>query len=453
MKNTMVILALCFILVLTGSVSAQTLELNFDMPVSMLVPGALFSLDLEADNPGAAMPGSTLFVALNIGTDDYWFYPSWAQFPPNVDSAMVDIAADSTDTWSILPEFPWPDGTGTFSGAMFLAAVIHSNALVSNLAQVNFGWTEMPETFTEMSCNSDWLEGSIDGASETAGFQFEGTAGETYYLWWDDLSSGSETATADITVSAFHEDKMTPYFNNIDLGMPEPQEIVIAEGESSVYLMVNAHHGAVGDYRIGVTFFPYPPDVSVNARQASAWMTGDFDSLEQSQQQPAYYNITLRMKRIWRQRADGYWLYIEQAMSGSLPYRQRVYQVHMDSETQVASEVYEFLNTADEDAAVGAWAEDEPLAELSPDDFEYRGGCAVFLARTDPETFTGGTDGKGCESSLNGASYATSEVTLTDVQMRSWDRGYNSEDEQVWGAIAGPYIFDKKENFDSELDL
>ncbi len=40
-----------------------------------------------------------------------------------------------------------------------------------------------------------------------------------------------------------------------------------------------------------------------------------------------------------------------------------------------------------------------------------------------------------------GASYATSEVTLDEVALESWDRGYDDTDTQVWGATQGPYVF------------
>ncbi|MBN1551075.1 chromophore lyase CpcT/CpeT [bacterium] len=453
MKINRICLAILVIMVPAASGLAQDLDIEFAMPSTMVLPGSSFSLDLTIDNTGPAMPDAVLFVALTIGTGDYWFYPSWVQYPPDYDSAHIDIAADSTDTWRVMQEFAWPAGVGEFSGAMFLGAVVHHNELVSNVAQIKFGWTEMPKTYQTISTNSDWVAGSITNVSKSTGFCFNGTAGSTYHIWWDDVSSGSGTCTADVRVSAFHEDKTTAYFRDADNGYNEPGNVIIAPGETSVYVVLTSENHSPGSFRIGVTFFPYSPDKSVNARQATAWMTGDFDSYNQSQQHPAYYNITLRMKWIWPARTDGYWLYVEQAMAGSPPYRQRVYQIRMASGTEVASEVYEFINAADEQNAVGAWADENPLSDLSPVDFELREDCTVFLTREDLDTFMGGTEGKDCASDLNGATYATSEVTLTADQMRSWDRGYNSNDQQVWGAVAGPYIFDKHENFDSGLDL
>jgi len=432
---------------------AQDLNLEFDMPTTMLMPGSTFALDLAVENTGPAITGGNLFIALNVGTGDYWFYPTWVHYPPGFDSAVVNISSDTSEILPVFPEFPWPDGAGVFSDAMFLGAVMHQGALVSNVAQMDFGWTGLPDTFSSITCNTDWVDGTINDATQPLGFRFSATAGETVYIWWDDAVSGSGLSTADVTVSAFREDKTTAYFRDVDAGYATPQPVVVAAGERAVFVVIKAETGAVGSVRYGATFFPHSPEKSIHARQAAAWMTGDFDSYEQSQQQPAYYNITLRMKRIWPDKADGYWMYIEQAMAGSTPYRQRVYRVVMADETTVGSEVYEFLNPSDEAGAVGAWADPDPLGDLTPDDFELRDGCTVYMTRQDIDTFIGGTEGKDCESDLNGATYATSEVTLTIDQMRSWDRGYNADDQQVWGATAGPYIFDKHQNFDPELDL
>ena len=46
-----------------------------------------------------------------------------------------------------------------------------------------------------------------------------------------------------------------------------------------------------------------------------------------------------------------------------------------------------------------------------------------------------------CPSDRKGAAYATSEVTITENELISWDRGYNDKDEQVWGAEKGGYHF------------
>ena len=70
-------------------------------------------------------------------------------------------------------------------------------------------------------------------------------------------------------------------------------------------------------------------DPSAAARLGS-WMTGSFSSASQASAAPDdYFDIRLYMVPIWDGRADGPWLYVEQAAASALerPYRQRVYQV------------------------------------------------------------------------------------------------------------------------------
>jgi hypothetical protein len=67
----------------------------------------------------------------------------------------------------------------------------------------------------------------------------------------------------------------------------------------------------------------------------------------------------------------------------------------------------------------------------------------VLLKRAD-KVFVGSTGATSCGSDLRGAKYATSEVTLSKKQLISWDRGFDSNGVQVWGAKKGGYIFDKQ---------
>ena len=55
--------------------------------------------------------------------------------------------------------------------------------------------------------------------------------------------------------------------------------------------------------------------------------------------------------------------------------------------------------------------------------------------------------GSGCPSNLHGASYATSEVTITPEALTSWDRGYDDNGKQVWGAENSAYEFRKVEAY------
>ncbi len=172
------------------------------------------------------------------------------------------------------------------------------------------------------------------------------------------------------------------------------------------------------------------------------WMTGAFSSQAQAASDTTYFDIRLEMWPMWAQRDDGVWLYVEQAVAGheQEPYRQRVYHVERVDEKHLRSVVY---TLPDPDAVVGAWKRERPLAHLTPDDLILREGCAIVLHRANPLSFVGSTRGRACGSDLRGASYATSEVTVRPDRLVSWDRGFDEEGRQVWGAVAGGYVFDK----------
>ncbi len=179
-------------------------------------------------------------------------------------------------------------------------------------------------------------------------------------------------------------------------------------------------------------------------QQLGAWLTGNFNSGEQALHDAGYFDIRLAAAIIWKEREDGIWIYLEQASAESIrrPYRQRIYHLYEPQPGQFVSDVY---TLPDPDSAVGSWEHPDMLDEFGPGDLSLRMGCSVFLQMNDEQQYVGGTQGKDCNSSLNEASYATSEVVVTANGIDSWDRGFNAADEQVWGAQEGPYQFRRKE--------
>jgi len=145
---------------------------------------------------------------------------------------------------------------------------------------------------------------------------------------------------------------------------------------------------------------------------------------------------------IWPERRDGHWLYVEQAAGNSAdkPYRQRVYRLYRESDNTLVSAIYTFQNPL---RFAGAYKSANPLSSLTPDSLDLKSGCEVFLQKQG-DGFIGTTRIKTCPSELRGAAYATSEVTINATEMRSWDRGFNAQGEQVWGSTKGPYIFKRK---------
>jgi len=173
------------------------------------------------------------------------------------------------------------------------------------------------------------------------------------------------------------------------------------------------------------------------------WMTGEFSSSEQAAKDTTYYDITLKMTRIWPEKKTGAWIYVEQAVAATPnePYRQRVYFVRELGDGQFSSDIY---TIPEEEKFIGAWKDVSAFAEMDQFDLTYKDGCAVFL-NYDGFQYSGGTNEGTCKSTLRGASYASSEVQITEGILKSWDRGFDEEGNQVWGAEKGGYIFKKNE--------
>ncbi len=170
-------------------------------------------------------------------------------------------------------------------------------------------------------------------------------------------------------------------------------------------------------------------------------MTGSFDSADQAAQDSSYYAISLHMYPIWE--GKGHWLYVEQALASrqEQPYRQRVYQLEQVGPNRFASKVYKLENEKD---YIGKWREPVFFDRIQPSDLIERTGCAVFLERQSNGQYVGETNAKDCESSLRGAAYATSKVSIKTGMIESWDQGFDANDQQVWGATKGGYIFKQK---------
>lgn len=179
--------------------------------------------------------------------------------------------------------------------------------------------------------------------------------------------------------------------------------------------------------------------------QLAQWMAGRFSSADQARIDPGYYEVHLTVFPIWEDRSDGYWLYVEQAMSFALsePYRQRIYHV-----TEVAPDTFKsrIAEIADDERFIGGWQNPEIFRTLTPDQLKWREGCSVHL-KWDGTSFSGSTDGAQCASTLNGAAYATSIVEVTESSLKSWDRGFDEKGSMVWGAWRGGYIFTKHSSY------
>ena len=169
------------------------------------------------------------------------------------------------------------------------------------------------------------------------------------------------------------------------------------------------------------------------------FLTGTFANTEQARNDQNFRRHVLNLAAIWTNRADGPWLYAEQALADAPahPHRQLVYQIVARDDGALELRIFDL---PDPIGATGAWKDPDRLANLSPAMLTARQDCFLLLRQSNG-SFKGGTEGKGCSSDLRGASYRTCEMAVTNVQIVSWERGYNAAGIQVWGSIHGGYVF------------
>jgi len=170
-------------------------------------------------------------------------------------------------------------------------------------------------------------------------------------------------------------------------------------------------------------------------------MQGSFDSKNQSLTDSNYFDITLHMYPIWDN--QGNFIYVEQSVSSmqEKPYRQRIYEIIKSSDSIFTSIIYKLPNDS---LFVGAWRDPSLLRDLKISELQKLEGCEVNLKKVGENHYLGSTNEKSCPSVLYGASYATSEVEILNDKIISWDRGFDNNDNQIWGATNGGYVFKKK---------
>lgn len=176
--------------------------------------------------------------------------------------------------------------------------------------------------------------------------------------------------------------------------------------------------------------------------QVSQLMQGKFSSEKQAKNDSDFFDIRLKIIPIWQERTDAIWLYVEQSVASmqEKPYRQRIYRLSEVSENNFESSVYTLKSP------LRFVQQIELVQKLNPDSLSLKEGCSVFLKKVGRNKYQGSTGIKTCASDMRGASYASSIVTLTPKYLLSWDRGYNKDGEQVWGAEKGGYMFRKIKN-------
>ena len=184
------------------------------------------------------------------------------------------------------------------------------------------------------------------------------------------------------------------------------------------------------------------------------WMAADFSNQAQAiENPPLFAHIRVCMRPLPFEVLDGVGLYLEQAYDFMLqqPYRARVMKLFVvDNRLEI-----ENFKVKDEASLYGAARDRALLDQLTRDRLEKSSGCNMYVEWTG-HSFKGRVEpGKACTVVRKGkTTYLDNEFEISEEGLLSWDRGRDPEtDEQLWGTVAGPFQFQRRNSFQDEVSL
>lgn len=178
---------------------------------------------------------------------------------------------------------------------------------------------------------------------------------------------------------------------------------------------------------------------------------GRFSSYPQTLIDTTKSDVLIRTK--WIEKLDEYDIFYTQ--QGEYydnifyPYRQRIYKTKNEG-THILLEI----NTIDIPYTI---LQDTPKGEhptftldttqIKSELFQPKQGCDIKIIKVYQKDNTpilyGSTNQNDCVASFNGSTYTQVEFLILPIGLISWERGYNENDEQVWGPEQSPYLFMK----------
>ena len=186
-----------------------------------------------------------------------------------------------------------------------------------------------------------------------------------------------------------------------------------------------------------------PKEANPLLNELSLWMEGSFSSLAQARADSNYLNVNLEVRQIWKEDSLAVWLYVEQAaaFAPDKPFLQRIYRLNQTGKKLITNQVFKIPKAR---AFIGAYLNPWKFDRLSQDSLIPLGGCSMDLTYKKGK-FVGNISENQCENSWGGASYVTSELTVSESKLISLNQGWNGDGEQVWGPKEGGYIFEKRQ--------
>lgn len=165
---------------------------------------------------------------------------------------------------------------------------------------------------------------------------------------------------------------------------------------------------------------------------------------------PLYGNILVRFRPLPHFETASLLLEQAYAIAANEPYRIRVLRPKACAERGLVIENYAI---ADNQRFWGAIQDQSKREKIQESDLQLLEGCTYIVSETD-EGFSGEVE-PGCRCIVKRKgfeSYLVSSFQLSSSSMSTIDRGHDPKThEHLWGSIAGPFLFEKTEDFSEEI--
>jgi hypothetical protein len=190
------------------------------------------------------------------------------------------------------------------------------------------------------------------------------------------------------------------------------------------------------------------------------YLAGEFENEPQAQAEPVWYvHLRLWLRPVPLFLEDSIAIFAEQASIVSLeqPYRSRLWRLRQIDAGKLQVQHYMFNDLK---SVQGAGRNPDILAKIRLEDLTFLPKCNLtvtvnacgdnqyqFIAQ--PES------AQRCQFNYQGISYQVElGFEVTSNSLKTYDKGIDpTTDKGIWGALLGPYQYEKKRDFSGELTV
>ena len=189
-----------------------------------------------------------------------------------------------------------------------------------------------------------------------------------------------------------------------------------------------------------------PPQRKQALDELTSYMSGYFENSEQAAVDTTHTHRYMQLCQIWEDDRQRNWLYTEEGMveSQGRSFRQRIYEIKSESETSFTLDAYVFPHPFYYN---GKCATPEYFVAAVRDSLVLRERCTIRLNKIGEGEYKSSIiDRKGCTTRRKDIAYLTADMAIRQDEFDIWIRGYDYDDQQVFGEVETGYHYRRVNN-------